>query len=59
VIVEDGILKITVKRESTNGFDFSSTRMTTLNNFSYEYGRVEVRAKLPERRGEHGLQFGC
>ena len=51
VIVEDGILKITAKRESTNGFDFSSTRMTTLDNFSYEYGRVEVRAKLPEGGG--------
>jgi len=51
VIVEDGILKITAKREPTNGFDFSSTRMTTLDNFSYEYGRVEVRAKLPEGGG--------
>jgi hypothetical protein len=51
VIVEDGILKITAKKEPTNGFDFSSTRMTTLDNFSYEYGRVEVRAKLPEGGG--------
>lgn len=50
-IVEDGVLKITAKREPTNGFDFSSTRMTTLDNFSYEYGRIEVRAKLPEGGG--------
>lgn len=51
VIIEDGVLKITAKREETNGFDFSSTRMTTLDNFSYEYGRIEVRAKLPEGGG--------
>lgn len=50
-IVEDGVLKITAKREPTNGFDFSSTRITTLDNFSYEYGRIEVRAKLPEGGG--------
>ena len=51
VIIEDGLLKITAKREPTSGFDFSSTRMTTLDNFSYEYGRIEVRAKLPEGGG--------
>jgi beta-glucanase (GH16 family) len=50
-LVEDGILKITAKREPTNGFDFSSSRMTTLDNFSFQYGRVEVRAKLPEGGG--------
>ncbi|MFD0931568.1 family 16 glycosylhydrolase [Psychroflexus salinarum] len=51
VIVEDGFLKITAKREQTNGFDFSSTRMTTLDKFDFEYGRIEVRAKLPEGGG--------
>ncbi len=50
-VVENGVLKITAKREPTNGFDFSSSRMTTLNNFSFQYGRVEVRAKLPEGGG--------
>lgn len=51
VIQEDGFLKITAKREAINGFDFSSTRMTTLDKFDFEYGRIEVRAKLPSGGG--------
>ncbi|WP_229731884.1 glycoside hydrolase family 16 protein [Psychroflexus planctonicus] len=50
-IVEDGMLKITAKAESTNGFDYSSSRLNTLDNFDFEYGRIEVRAKLPEGGG--------
>lgn len=50
-VVEDGILKITAKREDTNGFEYSSSRLNTMDNFSFEYGRVEVRAKLPEGGG--------
>ena len=50
-IVEDGVLKITARQESINGFDYSSSRITTLDKFSFEYGRIEVRAKLPEGGG--------
>ncbi|MCF4100800.1 glycoside hydrolase family 16 protein [Gillisia sp. M10.2A] len=50
-VVNDGNLIITAKAESTNGFDYSSSRITTKDNFEFTYGRVEVRAKLPEGAG--------
>jgi hypothetical protein len=51
VTVEDGNLVITAKAESTNGFDYSSGRITTQDNFEFTYGRVDVRAKLPAGGG--------
>lgn len=51
VIVKDGILKITAIRESYSGSQFTSTRMLTMNNFSFTYGKVVVRAKLPASVG--------
>jgi beta-glucanase (GH16 family) len=51
VIVKDGLLKITAKRESYNGSQFTSTRMLTMNKFSFTYGKVVVRAKLPATAG--------
>ncbi|MEP6261430.1 MAG: family 16 glycosylhydrolase [Gillisia sp.] len=50
-IVEDGNLVITAKAESSNGFDYTSSRVTTQDKFEFKYGRVEVRAKLPEGGG--------
>ena len=50
-VVEDGVLKITAKREQTNGYNFSSSRMTTLDKFDFKYGRIDVSAKLPEGGG--------
>lgn len=50
-VVENGVLKITAKAESTNGFNYSSSRINTLDKFSYQYGRIEVRAKLPQGGG--------
>ena len=47
VIVEDGYLKITAKRESYEGAEYTSTRMLTQDKFDFKYGKVEVRAKLP------------
>ncbi|MGW1454412.1 family 16 glycosylhydrolase [Salegentibacter agarivorans] len=51
VIIENGNLVITAKAEETNGFDYSSSRITTKDNFEFQYGRVEARAKLPEGAG--------
>lgn len=51
VIVEDGLLKITAKRENYRGAEFTSTRMLTQDKFSFVYGKVEVRAKLPDAGG--------
>lgn len=50
-VVEDGNLIITARAEDTNGFDYSSSRITTKDNFEFTYGRVEARAKLPEGAG--------
>lgn len=51
VSVEDGNLVITAKAEPTNGFDYSSGRITTKDKFAFTYGRVDVRAKLPAGDG--------
>jgi beta-glucanase (GH16 family) len=50
-IVEDGFLKITAKRENYQGYEFTSARMKTQGKFSFTYGEVEVRAKLPKGSG--------
>ena len=49
VIVEDGFLKITAI--STGGGNYTSARIKSENLFEFTYGRVEVRAKLPEGGG--------
>lgn len=51
VSVQDGKLVITARAEQTNGFDYSSARITTQDNFEFKYGRVDVRAKLPSGGG--------
>lgn len=49
VIVEDGLLKITAKADGIGGY--TSARIKSENLFEFTYGRVEVRAKLPEGGG--------
>ncbi len=49
--IVDGKLLITAKKESESGFDYTSSRITTQDNFEFTYGRVEVRAKLPQGGG--------
>ncbi len=49
VIVEDGYLKITAI--STGGGNYTSARIKSENLFEFTYGRVEVRAKLPQGGG--------
>lgn len=49
--VSGGTLKITAKRESFNGFNFTSARMQTHNKYDFKYGRVVMRAKLPTGGG--------
>jgi len=50
-VVSDGTLKINLIAELTNGFNYSSARLNTLGNFEFQYGRIEIRAKLPEGGG--------
>lgn len=51
VIVEGGLLKITAKKETYEGSEYTSTRMLTQGKFDFTYGKVEVRAKLPYGEG--------
>lgn len=51
VIVQDGVLKITAQREDYAGKQFTSARLLSHKKFSFRYGRVEVRAKLPAGKG--------
>jgi beta-glucanase (GH16 family) len=50
-IVSNGTLKITAKTESYNGSPYTSARLLTKDKFSFKYGKVEARAKLPEGVG--------
>ncbi len=51
VIVSDGTLKITAKKEDYNGFAYTSARLLTKGKFSFKYGKVEVSAKVPQGVG--------
>ena len=49
--VEEGLLKITAKYESYEGKNYTSARINTQDKFEFTYGRVEMRAKLPNWEG--------
>lgn len=51
VIVSNGTLKIIAKKENYNGSAYTSARMLTNGKFSFQYGKIEVRAKLPAGTG--------
>lgn len=47
VIVAGGSLKIIAKKENYLGSSYTSARLLTKGKFSFKYGKVEIRAKLP------------
>jgi beta-glucanase (GH16 family) len=49
--VSDGTLKITAKKENFSGSSYTSARLLTKDKFSFKYGKVEARAKLPAGGG--------
>ena len=49
--IEDGLLKITAKYESFNGKNYTSARINTQDKYEFTYGKVEMRAKLPQWEG--------
>ncbi|MBP3339967.1 MAG: glycoside hydrolase family 16 protein [Lachnospiraceae bacterium] len=55
VSVSDGTLKITAKSEETNGYPYTSGRISTGGNgtalFATKYGRIEAKIKLPKGTG--------
>ena len=51
VYVSNGTLKIVTKKESYLGSSYTSSRMLTKGKFSFKYGKIEMRAKLPKGGG--------
>lgn len=49
--VKDGILRITAIKEEYKGFHYTSARLITKGKGDWLYGRMEIRAKLPDGRG--------
>ena len=49
--VEDGVLKITAKTEAYQGYNYTSSRLISRDKFEFQYGRVDIKAKLPEGQG--------
>lgn len=51
VRVENGVLKITAKKENFGGAEYTSSRIVTENKFEFTYGRIDISAKLPTGGG--------
>lgn len=49
--IETGNLVIEARQEAYNGSQYTSARLVTKNKGDWRYGRVEVRAKLPQGKG--------
>ncbi len=49
--VENGLLKITARREQYMGEAFTSARILSKGKFETKYGRLEARIKLPRGKG--------
>ncbi len=51
IIVSNGTLKINTLKESYLGSSYTSARILTKGKFSFKYGKVVIRAKLPTGGG--------
>ena len=49
--VEDGLLIIEARKESYEGSEYTSSRITSEGKQSFQYGRVDIRAALPIGQG--------
>jgi beta-glucanase (GH16 family) len=49
--VKDGFLYINALKENYRGFKYTSARLITKGKGDWLYGRMEIRAKLPDGRG--------
>lgn len=49
--VEDGKLIIEAHKEAFESREYTSAKLQTLHSASWQYGRFEIRAKLPKGRG--------
>lgn len=51
VRVENGMLVIEARKESKENSNYTSTRLVSRNKGDWQYGRIEIKAKLPKGRG--------
>ena len=51
ITLQDGHLIITAKKESYQGSNYTSSRIVSMNKRTFQYGRVDIRAALPEGQG--------
>ena len=51
VSLENGRMIITARKESFSGADYTSARITTQGKREFQYGRIDIRAKLPKGQG--------
>jgi beta-glucanase (GH16 family) len=49
--LENGMLVITAREESSNGKNYTSARINTRDRFAFRYGRIEARIRLPGGQG--------
>ncbi len=49
--LQDGHLIITAKEESFQGSNYTSSRIVSQNKRTFQYGRIDIRAALPEGQG--------
>ncbi len=49
--VSDGTLKIQVIRENIEGMQYSSARLVSRGRYDFGYGRIDIRARVPEGKG--------
>ena len=47
----DGVLAIEAKEENFEGADYTSSKLITQGKMSFRYGRIDIRAVLPEGQG--------
>ena len=49
--LKEGALVITAKKESFSGSQYTSSRIITENAAEFQYGRIDIRAALPQGQG--------
>ena len=49
--IMEGNLVITAKKETFNGSNYTSSRIVTKDKYDFQYGRVDIRAALPQGQG--------
>ena len=50
-VVKNGVLSIIALKKQYENLNYTSAKLTTFNKLSIQYGKIEVRAKLPRGKG--------